>query len=228
MFYSERVNHPGGIDSGIRPLKFVLADDDRLTSTSLADALGRYGLTPLAVVHTAGDAVSATAGLAPDVLIVDLDFGPGPTGFDVAITVRRHNPLIGVVMVTAYQDSRLLSPTLPPPPPGLVYLVKQQLRSPEQVAVAAREAVVQARKASRGGVARRGIALTDQQIELLRLIASGLSNNALAEALTITPKAVEKAISRLADRMGIDRTSEANLRVTLTNRYGEYLGRNRG
>lgn len=109
-----------------------------------------------------------------------------------------------------------------------MYLVKQQLRSPEQVAVAAREAVVQARKASRGGAVRRGIALTCQQIELLRLIASGLSNNALAEALTITPKAVEKAVSRLADRMGIDRTSEANLRVTLTNRYGEYLGRNRG
>lgn len=116
MFYSERVNHTGEIDSCVRPLKFVLADDDRLTSTSLAVALGRYGLTPLAVVHTAGDAVSATADLAPDVLIVDLDFGPGPTGFDVAITVRRHNPLIGVVMVTAYVDSRLLSPTLPPPP----------------------------------------------------------------------------------------------------------------
>jgi DNA-binding NarL/FixJ family response regulator len=72
------------------------------------------------------------------------------------------------------------------------------------------------------------VSLTDQQIELLRLIAAGLSNYALAEALEITPKAVEKAVTRLADRMGIDRSSESNLRVAIANRYWEYLGHHRG
>jgi DNA-binding NarL/FixJ family response regulator len=75
---------------------------------------------------------------------------------------------------------------------------------------------------------RRRVNLTDQQVELLRLIAAGLSNSALAQALTVTPKAVEKSITRLADRMSIDRSGEGNLRVALTNRYLEYLGHHRG
>ena len=130
-------------------------------------------------------------------------------------------------MITAYQDPRLLSPSLPAPPAGVVYLVKQRLQSPQQVAEACREAVAKATMGSRGLTPRRGVALTDQQIELLRLIAAGLSNHALAEALTITPKAVEKAVTRLADRIGVDRSSESNLRVALANRYREYLGHHR-
>jgi DNA-binding NarL/FixJ family response regulator len=210
------------------PLTFVLADDDMLSATSLSGALTKYDSTPVAVVHTAGDAVAATVKLKPDVLIVDLDFGPGPTGIDVAIQVRKQLPRVAVVMITAYQDPRLLSPTLPPPPAGVVYLVKQKLQSPSQVAEAARGALATVRSGSRASAIRQGIALTNQQVELLRLIAAGLSNNALAEALTITPKAVEKAVTRLADRMGIDRSSESNLRVALANRYWEYLGHHRG
>jgi len=215
-------------ESGRLPLTFVLADDDRLTATSLSDALRRYGLSPLAVVHTAGDAVAATARFRPNVLFVDLDFGPGPTGIDVAIQVRSQLPTVGLVMITAYQDPRLLSPALPAPPAGVVYLVKQRLQSPQNVAEAAREAAVAGAREPRAGRRPRGVSLTDQQIELLRLIAAGLSNYALAEALEITPKAVEKAVTRLADRMGIDRSSESNLRVAIANRYWEYLGHHRG
>jgi DNA-binding NarL/FixJ family response regulator len=214
--------------TGKNALTFVLADDDRLAATSLSEALGRHKLSPLAVVHTAGDAVKATVDLKPDVLIVDLDFGPGPTGIDVALQVRKHLPRLGIVMVTAYRDSRLLSPTLPEAPHGTVYLVKQQLQSPEQVAVAAREAVAGVYSKKKGSSTRRRVNLTDQQVELLRLVATGLSNSALAETLTVTPKAVEKSITRLADRMGIDRSEEGNLRVALTNRYLEYLGHHRG
>jgi DNA-binding NarL/FixJ family response regulator len=209
-------------------LTFVLADDDRLTAETLSDSLGRYGLTSLAVAHTAGDAVAAVISMKPDVLIVDLDFGPGPTGVDVAIKARQDHPAVGVVIVTAYQDSRFLSPTLPDTPRGTVYLVKQQLQSPEQVAVAAREAVARVHAREKGFSTRRRVNLSDQQVELLRLVAAGLSNSAVAEALTITPKAVEKSITRLADRMGVDRSAEGNLRVALTNRYLEYLGHHRG
>lgn len=210
------------------PVRFVLADDDRLLATSLSGALARFDMLPLAVVDTAGDAVATALEFKPDVLIVDLDFGPGPTGIDVAIQVRRELPLLGVVMITAYQDPRLLSPALPLSPKGLVYLVKQKIQSPDQVASAAREAVIRATGQSRRVTPQRGVALTDRQIELLRLVAAGLSNSALAEALTMTPKAVEKAVSRLAGRMAVDRSSAANLRVALTNRYWGYLGQHRG
>ena len=205
-------------------VSFVLADDDRLTALSLASALGRFGMKPLAVVHTAGEAISSATTLSPDVLIVDLDFGPGPTGLDVAGQVRKKHPMMGVVIVSAFEDPRLLAPSLPPAPAGSIYLVKQQLRSPEQVALAAREAQTRAmgRKPPSGPAQR--VSLSDSQIELLRLIAFGLSNLAIAERLSVTPKAVEKSITRLADRVGVDRSSGGNLRVTLTHRYLELVG----
>jgi two-component system, NarL family, nitrate/nitrite response regulator NarL len=209
-------------------VSFVLADDDRLTALSLASALGRFGMKPLAVVHTAGEAISAASNLSPDILIVDLDFGPGPTGLDVAGQVRKKHPKIGIVIVSAFEDPRLLAPSLPPAPSGSIYLVKQQLRSPEQVALAAREAKARAMGGKLASSPDQRVGLSDTQIELLRLIASGLSNQAIADRLSVTQKAVEKSITRLADRLGADRSTDANLRVALTHRYLELVGYSHG
>lgn len=209
-------------------LSAVLADDDRLIAISLAESLERHGLKPLATTHTAGDAVKEVTDKKPDVVITDLDFGPGPTGIDVAIQARRVLPRIGVVIVTAYQDPRLLASSLPDAPIGTVYLVKQQLSSPAQVADAAREAVARAAVGRRSSRPMRRVSLSDSQAELLRLVAAGLSNQAIADALHVTTKSVEKALTRLADRLHIDRSAGANLRVALTNRYLEYVGHTRG
>ena len=209
-------------------LSAVLADDDRLTAVTLADSLERHGVRAVGVVHTAGDAVKGVVDHHPDVVITDLDFGPGPTGLDVAIQARRVFPHIGVVMVTAYRDPRLLGSSLPEAPPGTVYLVKQQLSSPAEVAEAAKEAVARAQTGSRSSRPTRRVSLSDSQAELLRLVAAGLSNQAIADSLHVTTKSVEKALSRLADRLHIDRSGDANLRVALTNRYLEYVGHSRG
>ena len=206
----------------------VLADDDRLTAVTLAESLERHGVRAVGVAHSAGDAVRAAIDKMPDVVITDLDFGPGPTGIDVAIQARRVLPRIGVVMVTAYQDPRLLASNLPDAPNGTVYLVKQQLSSPADVAEAAREAVTRAHTGSRSSRPTRRVSLSDNQAELLRLVAAGLSNQAIADSLHLTTKSVEKALSRLADRLHIDRSGDANLRVALTNRYLEYVGHSRG
>jgi DNA-binding NarL/FixJ family response regulator len=209
-------------------LSAVLADDDRLTAISLAESLERHGVKAVAVAHSAGDAVTEVLGKRPDVVITDLDFGPGPTGIDVAIQARRVLPRIGVVIVTAYQDPRLLASSLPDAPLGTVYLVKQQLSSPTQVADAAREAVARAATGVPSSRPMRRVNLSDSQAELLRLVASGLSNQAIADSLHVTTKSVEKALTRLADRLHIDRSAEANVRVALTNRYLEYVGHTRG
>jgi len=82
--------------------RVVVADDDRLTALTLTDSLARHGLLPVGVAHDAGQALASTLSLKPDALVVDLDFGPGPTGLDVAVKARRALPGPGVVMVTAY------------------------------------------------------------------------------------------------------------------------------
>lgn len=213
--------------SATRPLSVVVADDDRLTALTLADSITRYGLRPLATVHTAGDAIAAVTELKPDVLVVDLDFGPGPNGIDIAIAVRKLLPKLGVVIVTAYEDPRLLAPGLPETPAGSIYLVKQQVANPAQVATAAKLSLQTAIKPPKKSATKRGMNLSDSQIELLRLVAAGLSNQAIAEALSLTPETVKKAITRLAKRVGVDYSSDSNLRVGLTHVYLQHSGYSR-
>lgn len=208
-------------------LTCVVADNERLIAQGLSDSLVRYRLRSVGVAFTAGDAIQQTLDLKPDVLIVDLDFGQGPTGLDVAVQVRKKLSHVGIVILTGYEDPRLLAPGLPEAPPGSLYLVKQHLDNTKQVALAAREAHVLALSLGTKESPQRGLDLTDSQIELLRLVAMGLSNNAISEELVVTPAAVEKALTRLATKLGVDRSSDANLRVALTHRYLEFVGASR-
>ena len=80
-------------------------------------------------------------------------------------------------------------------------MVKQQLAHPEQVATAVRLAIELALDAPKKNFTRL-VDLTDAQIELLRLVALGLSNQAIATELTLTPETVKKSITRLAKRFG--------------------------
>ena len=217
----------GIADSNAAELTVVVADDDKLTALTLGDSLSRYGLSLLAVLHTPGEALARTLELKPDVLVVDLDFGPGPNGIDVALKARARLPAMGVVIITAYEDPRLLAPGLPGAPPGAVYLVKQQIENPEQVAVAARLSVDLALNPPREPFSRKRIDLTDPQVELLRLVALGLSNTAIAEQVFQTPDSVKKSISRLAKKLGVDHSSENNVRVGLTHRYLQHSGHSR-
>ena len=209
------------------PLTVVIADDDKLTALTLSDSLSRFGLTPLAVLHTPGEALAATLKLKPDVLVIDLDFGPGPNGIDVALKARARIPRLGLVIVTAYEDPRLLAPALQGAPPGAVYMVKQHIESPEQVAVAARLSGEFAINPPRAQASTKNIGLTDSQIELLRLVALGLSNTAIAEQVFQTPDSVKKSISRFAKKLGVDNSSEKNVRVGLTRRYLQHSGHSR-
>ena len=65
----------------------------------------------------------------------------------------------------------------------------------------------------------RKLQLTDLQIELMRLIALGLSNAAIAEARFTTVKSTENAISRLAKKLSLEKTDKNNQRVLIAQRF---------
>jgi DNA-binding NarL/FixJ family response regulator len=66
--------------------------------------------------------------------------------------------------------------------------------------------------------------LSDKQIEMMRLVASGLSNSEIAKRQWITEAAVEKAISRLCKKLEIVVSKEQNLRVLIAGAYHQYSG----
>jgi len=207
-----------------RPVSVVVVDDHRLTANSIGDALERHGMLTLARAHTAADALAACTTHQPDALVVDLDLGPGPTGIDVAIGVRARNPRIGVVVLTGYEDPRLLDSSLPPLPPACVYMVKQKIEDTQDVVDAVNLSVTLIRGSGLPHSVKPRVSLTDAQVDILRLLASGLSNQAIAAKLSLTVSGVEKAINRLAKKLDVDSEADSNIRVGLTHRYLDMVG----
>lgn len=212
-----------GDNAGVQAARILLVDDDDFTRTTLAGALANEGLDVVGAVRDASDAIGRATVLLPDCAILDLDLGVGPTGIDLAHGLRRALPDIGIVLLTSFTDPRLLASSLNDLPLGATYVVKQSL-SDMAVLVEAIEGAIAMAGVGVGAVETS--ALTDAQIETLRLLACGLSNADIAQIRVVTEKSVEQAIARAAKRLGIDANS-GNQRVLLAREYFRMTGATR-
>lgn len=205
-------------------IRAVVADDHNLTLSGVADSLATHDIDVVGRASSARDAISLVEKLAPDVLVSDLDFGPGPTGLDVADHLRKKFPLLGIVILSAYGDPRLHANSLQSAPTGLVYLVKQQVSSTAEIVSAVALSRERAAQAKEGLLPRAD--LTEQQILVLRLVAQGLSNSAIATALSVSDDSVAKTIHRMCKRLGIVHSPEVNSRARLIQSYFDLVGAN--
>ncbi|MGA1688396.1 MAG: response regulator transcription factor [Pontimonas sp.] len=208
----------------MKALRVVVADDHGLTLQGVSDSLVAHGISIVGRGRSAGEALALVKDHKPDALVTDLDFGPGPTGLDIAESLRANLPRLGIVVLSAYGDPRLHSESLTRVPAGVVYLIKQQVESTSTIADAISLSIHKAAKAERGVLPT--INLTSAQISVLRLVAKGLSNAAIAEELSVTEDSVSKTINRMLKRLGIEHSSEMNMRAALLQSYFDMIGAN--
>lgn len=170
------------------------------------------GLVVIAEAATAEDAVVRAAEGDIDVVLMDLRFGPGMTGAEAtaAITARPDAPR--VLIVTTYDTD---ADTLPAIEAGATgYLLKDAL--PEELAAAVRAAAA-GRTTLAPTVADRlmnrmrapDTALTRREIEVLALVADGLSNRALATRLHLTEGTVKSHLARIYTKLAVDSRTAA-------------------
>lgn len=205
-------------------LRVVLADDHRLTASALSDSLRGHGVDVVAVVHSPADALEAVTAHRPHVLVTDLDMGPGPSGLDVALKVKQTMARIGVVVLTAYEDPKLVAAAMPQVPPDVVYLVKQRVSEVQELLMAVRTAHLFATGEARPPKKATRFDLSTSQAALLRLVSQGLSNQAIADELQLTLGSVTVGINRLAKKLGVSGDDSTNVRATLSQRYFDYVG----
>ncbi len=211
------------------PIRVLLVDDDPFTRVTLVSTLRALGCTVV------GDAESVSAGLRlsrvvqADVAVVDLDLGEGPTGIDLARRLRHDNPALAIVMLSTYEEPRLMGHNQPALPAGTVYLVKRTITDPEILGRALHLAMnpsahTDASRLTSATVGSTLASLSDQQIEIMRLIAAGLTNAEIARRRVINERSVEKAISRLAKYFDLPATKETNQRVLISQMYFQLTG----
>mgnify|MGYP001010222435 CR=1 FL=1 len=205
-------------------LRCLVVDDDDFTRVTLQAALRSEGFEVAAAVGTAEEAIRFIRSNAVDVATLDLDLGPGPTGIDLAFGIRRLRPSVGIVLLTSFSDPRLLASSARELPTGATYVVKQSLTDIGFLSEAIRGAAVPDPSDIEDTAA---VPLSDAQIETLRLLAYGLSNDQIAQARFVSRKSIEQTIRRIADALGVDTETGSNLRVALAREYFRLTGATR-
>jgi DNA-binding NarL/FixJ family response regulator len=195
------------------PIRVVVADDQRVVRDGLAMLIGM--IDGFEVVGCASDGVEAVelcAQASPDVVLMDLRM-PRMEGAEATQTIRAEHPGIEVLVLTTYADDEFLFPALRAGARG--YLTKDA--SAEEIEQAIRavaggrthldqavqerllRAVVDARPAAADASDDE---LTPREIEVLRLIAAGLSNAEIARELVVSAATVKTHVNRVFAKTG--------------------------
>jgi DNA-binding NarL/FixJ family response regulator len=199
----------------------LLVEDDNLVRAALAAGLAHHGFDVTAVGDARG-AMATFTETTPDVAVLDLHLGAGPTGIDLAAGMRQRAPDVGLVLLTSFTDPRLLRTSLSTIPAGMLYLVKQSVDDLSLLA-AAIDAAPSA--VSMAPTTAPRSPLTEAQADTLRLLAAGLSNSEIARVRVVTEATVEKTIARTAQALGIAYEEGVNQRVALARTYFTLIGR---
>jgi DNA-binding NarL/FixJ family response regulator len=206
------------------PIRIAVADDSFLIREAIQQVLARLARIDVVAVCDHGERLlEAVERERPAVVITDVRMPPSgdDEGIRVARRLRATHPDVGVVVLSQYAEPRYGLGLLEDGAEGRAYLLKERIRDPAEL-LAAIEVV------SRGGSMidphmvrllmgeRRGSELgqlTARERDVLAQMAQGKSNAAIAEALVLTKRAVEKHVGAIFVRLGLPDEEVVSRRV---------------
>jgi len=204
----------------------LVVEDEPLLRELIVSALEGRGFEVVAA-GSASDGVRAFRALDPDGVVIDIDLGPGPNGFDLAERFLSAETGVAVVFLTNLPDPRFAGRKPGRLPPGIAYLRKG--------AVHEIDVLVRTLDATMRGEVGEGMrhdrdperplaSLTRHQVEALRLVALGRTNAEIAEQRGTVVKAVERVVARALHAAGVDPRLTGNTRVIAARRFIEASG----
>jgi DNA-binding NarL/FixJ family response regulator len=216
-----RRRHPrAGGDS----VQVALAEDSVLLREGVARVLDDAGFDVVAQCENADDLLLKVRSFPPDVVILDIRLPPThkDEGLRAALEIRSSHPHVGVLVLSQYVEVGLALKLLADSAEGVGYLLKDRIGDVD-------EFVAAVRRVAEGGSALDPIIvstllarerpddpisqLTPREREVLELMASGSSNQGIADSLVITVRAVEKYVSSIFSKLGLPSTGSESRRV---------------
>jgi DNA-binding NarL/FixJ family response regulator len=211
-------------------VRVVVADDSVLLREGIVRILGDSGFEVVGQAGDAEDLVRKVAAHKPDVAIIDVRMPPTNTddGLRAAQKIRSEQPGCGVLVLSQYIEEGYALELLSENAEGVGYLLKDRVADVERFT----ESV---RRVGEGGSAldpevvaqllgrrRREDPLEElspREREVLELMAEGRSNHAIAEAMVVTERAVEKHVTSIFGKLKLPPTAEDHRRVLAVLRY---------
>jgi DNA-binding NarL/FixJ family response regulator len=214
------------------PLRIVIAEDAAIMRDGLTQTLTRRGHDVVAAVADAVALREAVDTHLPDVAIIDVRMPPTHTdeGLRAAQAIHADHPEVGVLVFSQYIETRSAAELFAGAPAGVGYLLKDRVADVgdfiEAISSVAHggtvldpEVVRQLLRATRR--ADSLATLTPREKEVLSLMAQGRSNTAIAGALVISPRVVEKHVASIFAKLGLAPSDDDNRRVIAAIRYLE-------
>ena len=213
----------------------LVASDDAFELATLSAALRLHSVNVVAEASTTEIAENLYKFLSPQVALIDLQFA-GAEALALINKFRKVNPSLGVVLITACPDLRLLGLVEKQIPQGAQIVLKKSIADLTVVShsIVRSIAAVDAKEKmawvdSHGSLHENSFSsilneFTDIQIETFRLLAKGLSNSEIAKVRVVSEKSVEQIVARIAQHLQVLPDRAQNLRVFLTGEYFKWIG----
>ncbi len=211
----------------------VVAEDSYLVREGVVRLLESTGdVEVAAAVGTAEELLEAVDRHRPDAVLTDIRMPPGHSteGIRAAHAIRQGHPDVGVVVLSQHADAGYALELLRHGADGLAYLLKERIGDRDQLVGALREtrrggsvidpvlvdALVGRRRLERSS----GLAeLTERESEVLRAMARGLSNAAIAGELYLSESSIEKTVSSILAKLGLAEEPQVHRRVAAVVAY---------
>jgi DNA-binding NarL/FixJ family response regulator len=205
-------------------MRVAIAEDSVLLREGLARLLTDAGFDVTAQCENADDLLRTVRSFPPEVVIMDIRLPPthNDEGLRAALELRSTNPSVGVLVLSQYVEVGLALKLLADSAVGVGYLLKDRISD-------VKDFVAAVRRVAEGGSALDPIIvstllarqrpddpiaeLTPREREVLELMASGSSNQGIADSLVITVRAVEKYVSSIFSKLGLPSTGSESRRV---------------
>jgi DNA-binding NarL/FixJ family response regulator len=205
-------------------MRVAIAEDSVLLREGVARLLDDAGFDVVAQCSTAEELLLKVRSFPPDVAVVDIRLPPthNDEGLRAAIEIRDRHPSVGVLVLSQYVELGLALKLLTESPDGVGYLLKDRITDVDEFVGAVRRvadggsaldpsivSTLLSRRRTDDPIAQ----LTPRERAVLELMATGSSNQGIADELTITLRAVEKYVSTIFTKLGLPSTKSESRRV---------------
>lgn len=198
----------------------LIVEDEALMASLLADVLVANGF----VVETAADVLAARTAVRsfdPDGVLLDISLGDGPSGLDLAHVLAKQRPDIALVFLTKHPDPRTAGIENGDLPAGCGFLRKDRVRDTDYL-LESIEAVMrdQPRDARHDLDPSKPLgALSAKHVDVLRLMATGYTNEHIAKMKGSSLSTVERWTAEIFRELRIDTKGVVNPRVEAVRQF---------